>query len=281
MSQHNKEDAAPKIGAPKWASEPFERYFKETETLFDLLRLSQTGISLLRGIPKTIEVLAKYSDEVDPSNEERLEVAKREAKLAQKEIDEGFPLLHNQALITAWTLLESTVKSYVINWIRYNPDAIKIDSIGKIKIELGDYLQLNEDDRPQYIFEIFEREIGRAEPMGFKRFEKILAPFGMSGPVSEQISQDLYTTANLRNALVHRSAVVDYQLLRKCPYLEMKVGDQIKVSPKQLRTLSNSMHSYVILLICRSGELFGVDMSKERDSVLNNDFFKFSDAKTA
>ena len=109
--------------APDWATKPFDRLLSRTETLTRLMYLSTKGISILRAIPKLVDVLAKAKGEHgSKTHTARLEEAKKEAELAQREVDQGFPLLHNQAVILTWAFLEGTIKTFICEWIKNVPD---------------------------------------------------------------------------------------------------------------------------------------------------------------
>lgn len=58
-----KENTNKKPNAPKWATQPFRDFIGRAEKLDQLLHLSMGGISLLRGMPKVVQVLAKVEND--------------------------------------------------------------------------------------------------------------------------------------------------------------------------------------------------------------------------
>src|SRR5690348_10188014 len=96
---------------PRYAARPllgFIDYWKESSRL---LHMSMRGILFFRTLPNTLKVLhetdhtsytpeeaAKYSAEFD----ERYADAEANAAFAEREEEQGFPLLHGHTLVGAW-----------------------------------------------------------------------------------------------------------------------------------------------------------------------------------
>ena len=91
-------------------------------------------------------------------------------------------------------------------------------------------------------------------------------PFGLSGPVDDNVRRDLFELNQIRNAWVHRSGFADRRLVESCPWLNLKVGDAIRIDHKTTERYYNSVMAYALELIVRNGEYFGVDMSTVRTS---------------
>jgi hypothetical protein len=272
LAEENKVQEAPLGGAPKWAYEHFERFLDQSQELESLLNLSTKGIGLLRGIPKTIEILGKLSEEVGTSKHQtRMERVRQESELAQKEIENGFPLLHNQAAVTIWTFLEAAIRGNLCAWIRNLNDEHEIDEIKKIKVNIYTYNKLSEYDRSYFLYDLYEKEMGAGELYGTNRFEKLLNPFGLAGPLTPKIKHDIFELAQIRNVIVHRGGIADYQLVQKFSNSKFKPGETIKLSSEDIHRYFNSVQEYIVLLICRTGTKFGVDMSDSSDTILKPD----------
>ena len=73
-------------GAPHWATAPFGHYLDEADRLYHVVRLSSVGISMLQTVPRLVEVLMKVELD-DPKDEsQRLEAARKDADLAEREV---------------------------------------------------------------------------------------------------------------------------------------------------------------------------------------------------
>ncbi len=250
---------------PSWAIEPFKQFLSRTERLNDVLYLSMRGISGLQGMPKIVQVIAEIEETVEHKDTQKeLEHANKCAELAKNEIKTGFPLLHAQATVNLWTLLEALFYSFLCNWLKNKQDSLLNDPIQKLRIRVGEYERLEKEERISYIVELLDKELGAGLRRGINRFEALLEPFGLSGSVPDWVQQSIYELAQVRNAIVHRFAVADRQLVDSCPWLGLKTGDEVVVTHEMFIKYTEATHHYVTELICRIAEKHGVDMSRSR-----------------
>lgn len=217
----------------------------------NLMELSVRGIRILTTMPNAYELIQKLKNDNDSKSKKKLAKLKKNAKFAQKEIDRNFPVLHSQFLVALWAYLEGAIRYFIGEWIKNDPDAYKIPEIQKIKIELAKFIHLGPDDRALYIYDVYEREIVQGLPYGVKRFEKLLQPLGLSGPLREGIIEDFHEMAQIRNAIVHRGGFADIQLIQKCPNLNYKNNQEIVVKKEDFERYFHSVHIYIILLMER------------------------------
>ena len=115
---------------------------------------------------------------------------------------------------------------------------------------------------------MLEKELGAGLRSGVNRFEAMLEPFGLSGELPESIGRDMYEFGQVRNLIAHNASKVDRQFSDACPWLKVKIGDELYVSRDMITRYYIVTGKYVTLIICRIGEYFGVDMSEQRLSVL-------------
>ena len=255
-----------KPAAPQWALAPFHLFFEQSERLQDVVRLSVNGISGLRGLPKVVQVLADV-DEKLPDHDDRLADAKKQAELAQREIDSGFPLLYANASVTLWSYLESMVRATVVAWLKNDPSVWQVDIIAKLRVRLGEYEQLSQEERLYYVAELIEAETAAGLRNGAERFEAMLRPFRLDGSLPEKLRRDVFEFGQVRNAIVHRGGRTDRQLASSCPWLGLSPGTDLSVGREQFDRFQRATHNYVLLLICRVGERFGRDTTEHKQAV--------------
>jgi hypothetical protein len=250
---------------PTWASQPFSDILDHTVKLDKILHISMHGISLLRGIPKTIEVLRDTADEdeKDGYGEERLETARQEATLAQSEVDNGFPILHAQIIIALWSALESLVRTFLAAWLTNIADVKSCDELKKVKVKLGDYESLVGDDRNFYILDLLEDSMGTRRNPGIGRFEALLNAFGLSSNVEDEISKVLFELYHVRNVLVHRNAIADRKIVASCPWLNLSVGQTVTIAHQAYVSYYHAIDEYVLELIQRTRVYFGLGRYEE------------------
>lgn len=244
---------------PQWAANPLSAYLDDVEKLEHLLHLSMRGISMIRAAPKAFDALAlvepdKYDS--DDAKVRRSQVGEY-ARLAQEEVDNGFPLLHMQAAITLWSGLESVVRNLAVAWFRNRPEAYQIEGVRRIRVRLGEYELLTLDERGYHIVELLEQEVSAGMKLGVGRFESLLDPIGLGGSVSESVRRTLLELSQIRNVLVHRRGVVDRRFVEQCPWMNMTPGQSLVVSHKQFERYHSASVAYVMELIQRLRMFFG------------------------
>jgi hypothetical protein len=229
---NKKENSLPnKPKTPKWALSPFEESLESLEVLIQLVHLSMRGIAGLRGMPKLIEALADLKEgEKKDKEAQRIENAKKEAALAESEVKKGFPLLHAQAAVSLWGLIENCIINFVAHFIINRPETLKIEAFAKIKIKIGEYEVLDKNEKAYYIIELLEREIGGSFKKGTTRFEILMGHIGITVRIEDAIKRDLLELQQIRNVVTHKNSVIDRRFNESCPWLGLKVGDKIIIT---------------------------------------------------
>ena len=257
---------------PDWATAAFDRFVDQTERLWNVTRLSCHGISLLRGIPNTVGTLAAIKEiggeKEAPEHKDQLERARKDADLAQREVDSGFPLVFSHAIVTLWSLLESTTRATVVAWLRNNPDSFRAEAIARLRVRIGEYEQLVDEERYYYIAELLEGELGAGIRNGVERFESLLRPFGLDGAIPERLRRDMFEFGQIRNTIVHSGGVTDRQLTTACPWLGFSVGVDIPITGEHFHRYQEAAQSYSVVLMCRVAVKFGGDVSAHATKVL-------------
>jgi hypothetical protein len=264
MMPEQKKQNGKKRGAPKWATQPFRDFINQTERLGELLHLSMKGISMIRAVPKLVQALAKAQEELGEEANDRFERAKKEADLAHREVSDGFPLLHAQTAIALWSTLEATIRLFLVRWLQNYKQAMEVQAVQKLRVRIGEYERLEGEDRFFYIIDRLERELSVPLKTGITRFELLLEPFNLSGSIDEDVRRNLFEINEIRNTLVHRSGSADRRLIDSCPWLNLKVGDLVKIDHNMINRYFESVAKYGTELILRIGEFFGVDMEEFR-----------------
>ena len=249
---------------PDWATKPFYEFLDHKRDLAQVLLLSINGISMLRGRYQAIKVLREIEDEGAETCDE-LKAAAEQKTLAQREVDKGFPLLHEQATVFLWGSLEALIRSFVASWLGNRQEAWQSPDVKKLKVNLGDYEALDPGDRCLWVVDLLDKATGAPLRVGVNRFDELLRPFGLQGPFPDDAKKTLFELSQVRNALMHRRGRADRRLIDACPWLELSPGDQIEISHKMWRRYNSVVGMYVLKLIDRVGEAFGFERLDLKD----------------
>jgi hypothetical protein len=248
------------LTTPAWARDPFGHLCVELSNQQDLLEIAIAGISRMRLAPRMVKELERLQrivgqePSVTPTDHER---AKRQAELAEREITQGFPLLHRHAAIVVWSGLEATVRLFVARWLQQTPDAMATEAVQKIRVKLADYERLQGEDRFFYIVDRLEQETSAPLKCGVARFESLLEPFHLSGPVEESTRRTLFELNHVRNVVLHRASVVDRRFHDACPWFNLKPGDKLQINHEAVFRYFLHATRYAIDLLFRIHRHFG------------------------
>ncbi|MCP1726561.1 hypothetical protein J2T60_000526 [Natronospira proteinivora] len=258
---------AHKPKAPDWALSPLEEFLNRSEHLATVVRLSVQGMSMAKALPKAMEALRRADGE--NLDAELHEKAVRDAEFVEKERSEGFPVVHGQAVLSLWSLLELAVKDLVAAWIKNNPDLLLAPPISSLKMKIGDYLMIEEDERCLFFVDVIERDVGAGIKNGINRFESLTSTVGLSGVTPRKMNEIFFEFGQVRNALAHQGNRADKKLITNCPWLDLEAGKDLRISSEMFQKYHKVSLTYATLLICRTAERFGVDMQSEREGLFD------------
>lgn len=246
---------------PKWATDHFKESLHSHELLIQITDISAQGISVLRGMPKIVKVLADVEGKSDhPDSVKRLVRAQKRAELASTEVEKDFPILHGFAAVALWSWLEHFVKGFVALWLMHRRDALKTPAVQKLRVRLGEYLQLDKSEQAHLLVEMLEQELGSPLKQGTNRFESLLQPFGLSFQMDADIGRTLFELQQVRNAIAHRNGRTDRRLRSNCPWLKLKINEPIQISRDQIHVYAAAAAEFLLSLLYQVGDLHGIDL---------------------
>ena len=245
----------------------FSSALENIQTLAEIIDVTKIGLKATKKLPDILDLLIKAHG----SDGEHNDFLKRTSNLAitaNLEVENDFPFMHSQGAIMFYSHLESSIKRLII-CIFSNSDIIKIKELSSLKIGLSEYMSLDESERLDYLFAQFEKSTTTGIQYGVTRFEKLLQPLNLSGPVQEEISKPIFELSQVRNNLLHRNGIADSHLIKSCPWLNYRVGDKIIITSNRYSIYLDSMLNYLILLAVRIGRKREMDVSDMEDLLKN------------
>lgn len=259
MSSKEKEHA--RRALPKWITAHFEDALNAHQNLTHIVHISEKGIGVLRGMPKVIKILSDINGSEDSAMaEQRVQTAEREAELAKTEIENGFPVLHGFAVVALWSWLENFVKDLVSLWLLHRRSALQAQQIQKLKVRLGDYLQLQKAEQASYLVELLEKDLASSLKRGANRFESLLEPIGLSGELPADCGKTLFELQQIRNVVAHRNGRADRKLRTECPWLKCRANSPLQISRIMLKGYSEASVQYLLEVLYRVGDVYDLDL---------------------
>jgi hypothetical protein len=246
---------------PAWITDHFTESLESLELLMQIVEVSARGISVLRGMPKIVQVLAEVKGKSDdPDASKRLERAQKEADLASAEVAKNFPVLHGFAVVSLWSWMEHFVKGLVALWLMRRRDALDVPAVQRLRVRLGEYLQLQKAEQAQFLVELLEQELASPLKQGATRFDSLLEVFGLSFPLPDGCGKVLFELQQVRNAIAHRNGRADRRLRSHCPWLKLKVNQAIHVDQKMLSAYSEAAGQFLLALLYHVGDIYSLNL---------------------
>lgn len=260
---------------PEWIRNFELNSLAELQEFFYIISLSKMGFMSLAENPKHVQGFAKVARDIEAQTTPLRSKANPDHKMPfllgmafiQDELNNGFPRLHSNAVISLWSFLENFVFSLLINFLRYEPAAMQTEAILNLKIELGKYQSLTEEERYLYIVELLEQQIKVKNAKGITRFENLLASFGLTGPVDKRTGKRIFELQQVRNVLVHQNGIADRQLIELCPWLKLKIGEKVLIDHERFITYFGAFTDYYIQITRRLRKYYGIELEDELENV--------------
>jgi hypothetical protein len=249
-------------GLPKWINDIVDDFLDHMKSVFQLLAICIKGIHSLEFIPAIIEAFEKESNDY----ESKLRNAQMEVSLAQSEEADGYPFLHAQMAVNLWASLESFMRNLLVGWLKNIPDAIKCDEIRRLKVKIGEYESIrDEEDKYNYILDLLEDHLMIRRSPGIGRFNSLLSVFGLSVSMDENLKRDIYELYCVRNVLVHRRGVADLKIVENCPWLNLQIGQRLMIRNDSYHMYQLAVSAFVLELMQKLRSYFGLKRADTDD----------------
>jgi len=243
---------------PVWAENIFYGFIDRLERLSDVLHMSIAGINYIQKRHGLLKELLSIDGEIkEATSKDKLAKAKREEELAKKEVETDFPILHEQSVIAMWSMLESLVYLLAAKCLANELAIWKTDSISKLQVRIGDYESLDHFEKCMWIVGLLDQSTSAPNKSGITRFEKLLQVFNLDGSFNDEHNKALYELHHIRNVLIHRGGLVDNKLLKACPWIKLKPGQQLLISHSMWIKYQKAVGKYCIELAKRTNRKFG------------------------
>ena len=106
----------------KWAGSCFGRAFDYLHKTHAVLHLCMQGLHLLQKHPGIHEAILRtaegWSKEEIEAEQRELEKCRSMAASSKAEIDQGYPTLHSQCVISLWGTLEALIEDLLAAWLQ-------------------------------------------------------------------------------------------------------------------------------------------------------------------
>jgi len=207
---------------------------------------------LIRLVKEAVHRLTPEGRPIDYEADER-SVAEMEKFSAEcKDVfRDGLPHLYQMATVSLWAILEASVDDLCASHILQDDRWTNIEALRNMKGPLLEFATAKPDARAEMLIESLKVQVRAPLKVGVGRFEEILDAVGLGGPVDDEIRRLLLELVERRNLLVHRGGVIDRGFKKACPWIDMPLGAEMKISARQYRIFYFALSWYQMELIRR------------------------------
>lgn len=125
-------------------------------------------------------------------------------------------------------------------------------------MKVGEYETLDTEQKSSHLASSIDQSMSGPLKGGATRFESLIETIGLKGAVSEEVRRGLWELQQTRNVIVHKRGKADRKFCEACPWLGLTPGTEICVTSQTFENYFVTAHKYVVELIYRTGEFFGV-----------------------
>jgi len=243
---------------PDWAKVPFKNFIDGASDLYEIIDLTKWGLLMSTALPKVCQNLATPG-----TSQEMLNDIEQKGLKAQKILDNKFPIIISQAVITLWTLIESTFRDFFASWLINIPQARQSAAIRKLKFSLGEYESFTDAEKYYYILDALEDSLGTKRCPGIARFEALFDLYNLSSKIEDKVKKVLFELSQVRNVLVHRHGIVDSKIIGNCPWLNLALNEKLIIKEETYKKYNMVASYYILECGNRVRKYFGLDRYEE------------------
>jgi hypothetical protein len=165
--------------------------------------------------------------------EDAVKRVEAQAQWAEAEERDEFPYLHGLLCIRIWAILDAVVDDLVAMLLADPSKYQGQEIVRKIKVPVVDFTAASDEEKAEMVLQEYKRNLGASLKPGVGRFESMLDPLGLGGPVDDVVRRTLLECSQARHVLVHRAGFADPRLVKQCPEMNLEVGDPVEINHEQ------------------------------------------------
>lgn len=192
---------------------------------------------------------------------------------AREQASTHFPKLFELATVQLWSLLEAGIDDLILERLR-KPEALPQGPVlAELQGSLLEFLSATSEQRATLLYERLKVATRASQQPGIARFEALLEPIGLKGPVDAAARRALIELAEVRHVIVHRGSRADTKLVARCPWLSPHLDQQVPLNHRRFTYYFAAAQWYILELHRRTCS-FQNDEARDRSIALQVDLAK-------
>ena len=245
------------------SSSPLGEAIRADTELRMFIETAVQGLGWAANATKVHDVLKKsplFPIKDDTQERQRAEQAER---FGQEQASKGFPYLWYLASVRLWAILEVAVDDMALDALN-RLDLIPPSSLlHTLEGPLLPFAGATADIRASLLLELLEEKCRSRFKPGVSRFEAVLDPLGLGGPVNDDVRKILLELSQARNLIMHRNGIVDKRFAEACPWIGAADGSPLPLVENHYMMYGLATSWYILELDRRLRVREGLDASEE------------------
>ncbi len=170
---------------------------------------------------------------------------------AARETAAGFQIQKSQTIVALWSGLEVLIEDLFVAWISEFPSHLVDEHLQKTKVSLAEFILLDEENRIRALYQACVGSLPGTRASGVTRFESLLAPLKLAGPVDAQVSEAIFELHLLRNLIAHQAGRADAKFRKTDFGSTYALGEKVYLHDVQFRNYAAAVINYGHTLLLR------------------------------
>jgi hypothetical protein len=149
-------------------------------------------------------------------------------KFAKEQLADGFSVLYEVVIVRLVSILDAMVLHFVRQRLRAGQPARLLDSVKQLEGPLIEFANASDEEQARLLAELLQERLKAKHKLGVGSYETLLNAIGYGGGVQCDVRRTLLELLEIRNVIVHRLGIVDAQLVDRCLWLNLTVGDTVR-----------------------------------------------------
>lgn len=232
---------------------PWEDVVPELTRLHRFIDLAVRGLQFGTEATRTVEQRRRIAEVLrhpDPfGTEETYQAALSKAAeledFAKEQAAAKFSYVHELAVVKLWSILETAIDQLAFQRLREGAGR-ENQILTSIEGPLLPFLEADAEEQADFLLSKLKVAVKASLQRGIGRFEAVLNPLGLGGPVDTLAAKAIVELSEVRHVIVHRRGVADRQFVTRCPWVRTGVGERLEVSRRALTWYSTAADWYVV-----------------------------------
>lgn len=231
-------------------------------TFFYFARFIDEDACFRRFTSSGMKTLVHLAEGWKKRHPERIKEMALQLRIANNEINKGFPTLYSRHIVALWNMLDATLSDSLVQLFKARPETLDHRMMKKITFTLIQYQHSSRDQLLRMTVAELKRRYGIGKYCkGVRVYKCIYADLGMDEKLSHELDKSLIELRSARNVFVHNMGIADERFTQDCPWLPIEKGEPVNITESQYDVYASAAMQYAVNVLMAQFQKFVKDIS--------------------